>query len=114
HKGSPVLTLATVRRRWKVPLVGSTLSPVFEKEIRYFSRSGPMLFTIVMPLVMVLVLWGGRKAFFGRPMGFVFPVGAAYCLLVMTNIVYNSFGGDGGGVQFFLFSDVRVGEIAPV
>ena len=92
--------------------MGSTLSSVFEKEVRYFSRSGPMLFTIVMPLVMVFVLWGGRKAFFGRPMGFVFPVGAAYCLLVMTNIVYNSFGGDGGGIQFFLFSPVRFGKIA--
>jgi ABC-2 type transport system permease protein len=111
-KRSPVLTLATVRRGWKLPILGGTLSSVFEKEIRYFSRSGPMLFTIVMPLVMVFVLWGGRKAFFGRPMGFVFPVGAAYCLLVMTNIVYNSFGGDGSGIQFFLFSPVGFGKIA--
>jgi ABC-2 type transport system permease protein len=39
-------------------------------------------------------------------MNFVFPIGAAYCLLVMTNIVYNSFGGDGGGIQFFLFSPI--------
>jgi hypothetical protein len=39
-------------------------------------------------------------------------VGAAYCLLVMTNIVYNSFGGDGGGIQFFLFSPISFRQIA--
>jgi ABC-2 type transport system permease protein len=47
----------------------------------------------------------------GQQMNFVFPIGAAYCLLVMTNIVYNSFGGDGGGIQFFLFSPVSFRQI---
>ena len=97
---------APVRRGWKLPLLPGAVSAVFEKELRYFSRSGPMLFTLVMPVIMVFVLWGGRKALMGQQMNFVFPIGAAYCLLVMTNIVYNSFGGDGGGVQFFLFSPV--------
>jgi len=111
-KRSSTPTLTPVRRGWNLPFLGGTLTSIFEKEIRYFSRSGPMLFTIVMPLVMVFVLWGGRKALFDHPMGFVFPVGTAYCLLVMTNIVYNSFGGDGGGIQFFLVSPVRFGKIA--
>ncbi len=43
---------------------------------------------------------------------FVFPIGAAYCLLVLTNIVYNSFGGDGGGIQFFFVSPVSFRQIA--
>ena len=101
----------TVRRGWKLPLLPGAVSAVFEKELRYFSRSGPMLFTLVMPVIMVLVLWGGRRALMGQQMNFVFPIGAAYCLLVMTNIVYNSFGGDGGGIQFFLFSPVSFRQI---
>jgi len=100
-----------VRRGWRVPLLPGPVSAVYEKELRYFSRSGPMLFTLVMPVIMVFVLWGGRHALMGQQTNFVFPVGTAYCLLVMTNIVYNSFGGDGGGIQFFLFSPISFRQI---
>jgi hypothetical protein len=104
--------VVVIRRGWSVPGLGSTLNSIFEKEIRYFSRSGPMLFTLVMPMIMVFILWGGRRAFMDRPMNYVFPVGTAYCLMVMTNIVYNSFGGDGGGIQFFFVSPVPFKRIA--
>jgi len=100
-----------IRRGWQVPLLSGALSAVYEKELRYFSRSGPMLFTLVMPVIMVFLLWGGRRALLGQQMNFVFPIGAAYCLLVMTNIVYNSFGGDGGGIQFYLFSPISFRQI---
>jgi len=102
---------AVVRRGWKLPIFSGAISAVFEKELRYFSRSGPMLFTLLMPVVMIFVLWGGRKSLLGNQSGFFFPVGAAYCLLVMTNIVYNSFGGEGGGIQFYLFSPVSFRQI---
>lgn len=108
----PVYGGASVRRGWRLPLLPGPVSAVYEKELRYFSRSGPMLFTLVMPVIMVFVLWGGRRALMGQQTNFVFPVGAAYCLLVMTNIVYNSFGGDGGGIQFFLFSPISFRQIA--
>lgn len=104
-----------VRLGWKLPGLSGPVSAVFEKELHYFSRSGPMLFTLIMPLVMVFVLWGGRRALLAQQLhqaGFVFPLGAAYCLLVMTNIVYNSFGGDGSGIQFFLVSPVRFRQVA--
>lgn len=107
----PVAANKKIRRGWRLPLLPGPVSAVYEKEMRYFSRSGPMLFTLIMPVIMVFVLWGGRRAL-GQQMNFVFPVGAAYCLLVMTNIVYNSFGGDGGGVQFFLFSPISFRQIA--
>ena len=99
------------RPGWKLPLFSAPVSAVFEKELRYFSRSGPMLFTLIMPVVMIFVLWGGRKSLLGYQSGFVFPVGAAYCLLIMTNIVYNSFGGDASGTQFFFFSPVSFRQI---
>jgi ABC-2 type transport system permease protein len=101
-----------IRRGWKLPLVSGPVSAVFEKELRYFSRSGPMIFTLIMPMVVVFILWGGRKAFLGQQFGFLFPAGAAYCLLIMTNIVYNSFGGEGAGVQFYLFSPISFQQIA--
>lgn len=100
-----------VRRGWKLPFFSAPVSAVFEKEIRYFSRSGPMLFTMIMPLVVILLLWGGRKSFLQHQSEFFFPIGAGYCLLVMTNLVYNSFGGDGGGIQSFLMAPVTFRQV---
>ncbi len=100
-----------LRRGWKVPLVSAPVAAVFEKELRYFARSGPMLFTMIMPMVVILLLGSGRKSWFAQQSEFFFPIGAADCLLVMTNIVYNSFGGDGGGIQYFLMSPVSFRRI---
>jgi ABC-2 type transport system permease protein len=96
----------SLRRGWKLPFASGPVSAIFQKELRYFMRSGPMLFTMIMPVVMIIILWGGRKGFLNHQSGFLFPIGAAYCLLVMNNILYNSFGGDGGGIQFFLLSPI--------
>ena len=101
-----------ISRGWRIRYFSGPVTAMFEKELRYFSRSGPMLFTLVMPIVVVLVMWGGRKGLLSHQSGFALPVGAAYCLLLMTNIVYNSFGGDGGGIQFFLVSPVSFRQIA--
>lgn len=100
-----------MRRGWKLPLASGPVSAIFEKELHYFLRSGPMLFTMIMPIVMIIILWGGRKGFLNQQSGFLFPIGAAYCLLVMNNILYNSFGGDGGGIQFFLVSPISFRKI---
>ena len=100
-----------MRRGWKLPLASGPVSAIFEKELHYFLRSGPMLFTMIMPVVMIIILWGGRKGFLNQQAGFLFPIGAAYCLLVMNNILYNSFGGDGGGIQFFLVSPISFRKI---
>jgi ABC-2 type transport system permease protein len=102
---------SAVHLGWKLPLFPAPVSAIFEKELRYLSRSGPMLFTLIMPLIVVFVLWSGRRGFLGQQTAYALPVGAAYCLLVMTNLVYNSFGGDGGGIQFFLFSPVSFRQI---
>jgi ABC-2 type transport system permease protein len=107
----PSISTVAARPGWKLPFVPGAVSAVFEKELRYFSRSGPMLFTMVMPLVMILLLWGGRKSLLDQQSNFFFPIGAAYCLLVMTNVVYNSFGGDGGGIQCFLMAPVSFRQI---
>ncbi|HSS97330.1 MAG TPA: hypothetical protein VLK33_09880, partial [Terriglobales bacterium] len=46
-----------------------------------------------------------------QPKDFGFPVGAVYSLLILTNLVYNNFGGEGMGVQLYMVSPVRFREV---
>jgi ABC-2 type transport system permease protein len=102
---------------WKIPGVSGAVSAVLEKEIHYLSRSGPMLFTLVMPVVVLLIFrlspgkTDGAGGMLGHAADLAFPVGAAYTLLVLTNLVYNSFGADAAGIQFYFVSPVRFREI---
>jgi ABC-2 type transport system permease protein len=104
-----------VRAGWDIRGVSGPTMAVLEKEFRYLSRSGPMLLTLVTPIIMLVVFGLGQ----GRPGGgflqrspdFGFPAGAAYTLLLLTNLVYNNFGADGGGIQFFLVSPARFRQI---
>jgi ABC-2 type transport system permease protein len=102
---------------WAVPGLPGPCAAILEKESRYLARSGPILFTLVMPVVILLIfrLTPGNS---GKGGGFLvhapdlaFPVGAAYALLILTNLVYNNFGPDAAGVQFFFASPVRLREV---
>jgi hypothetical protein len=77
------------------------------------SRSGPMLFTLVVPLFMLLVFRssGQDQGLFGHAPALTFPLGAAYSLLLLTNLSYNNFGADGRGVQFFFASPASFRQI---
>jgi ABC-2 type transport system permease protein len=107
----------SVRPGWKVSGLSGPVAGIFEKELRYLSRSSPMLFTLVMPLVMLMVFrFGGGST--GKSGGllahapnFAFPTGAAYAVLVLTNLVYNNFGADGGGVQLLFALPIRFREV---
>jgi ABC-2 type transport system permease protein len=102
---------------WKLPGFSQAVAAVFEKEIRYLARSGPMLLTLIMPIFMLVIFRLGplnamhRSNAFSRTPDMAFPGAAAYSLLVLTNLVFNSFGGDGGGIQFFYASPVRFRQI---
>jgi ABC-2 type transport system permease protein len=102
---------------WNIPGMSGPVSAIVEKEFYYLLRSGPMLFTFSMPLVVLVIFrFGTTKS--GAPGGLLahasdlaFPVGAGYILLILTNLLYNSFGGDGVGVQLFFLAPVRFREI---
>jgi ABC-2 type transport system permease protein len=103
---------------WTVPGFRAPVAAVFEKEVRYLSRSGPMLLTLIMPIFMLLVFRFGAMnslrhagGFLARTPEMAFPVAAAYMLLTLTNLVYNIFGGDAGGIQFFFASPVSFRDI---
>ena len=97
---------------WHLPGFSQSVAAVFEKEMRYLARSGPMLLTLIMPIFMLLIVrFGAMNALrhsnsFARTPDMAFPGAAAYSLLILTNLVYNSFGGDGGGMQFFYASPI--------
>ncbi|HET9409702.1 MAG TPA: hypothetical protein VFO39_20870 [Candidatus Sulfotelmatobacter sp.] len=101
---------------WHVPGLQSPVTAVLEKELRYVARSGPMLLTLIMPIFMVAVFRVGglnrtMGSFATRVPSMAFPMAAGYALLVLTNLVYNNFGGDAGGIQFFYASPVRFSQI---
>jgi ABC-2 type transport system permease protein len=110
-------TKQQVRLGWNIPGVPGPVSAVLEKEIHYLSRSGPTLFTLVMPVVVLLIFrfspgkTDSAGGLLGHASDLAFPVGAAYTLLILTNLVYNSFGADAAGIQFYFVSPVRFREI---
>jgi ABC-2 type transport system permease protein len=96
---------------WMVPGFSEPVSAIFEKELRYLSRSGPMLYTLIMPAVMLLILrmgpMGKGHGLLAHTPALELPIGAAYALLSLTNLVYNNFGPDGVGMQLFFGAPVR-------
>jgi ABC-2 type transport system permease protein len=108
----------SLRLGWNLPGFASPVAAVFEKEIRYLLRSGPLLLTLIMPIfVLVIFRFGPMNSarhsgsFLARTPNLAFPSAAGYTLLMLTNLVYNNFGGDASGIQFFLASPVRFREI---
>ena len=105
--------LPALRPGWNLPGLPGPVAAVFEKELRYLSRSGPMLFTLIVPLFMLAVFRssGKNEGLFAHAPELTFPLGAAYSLLLLTNLSYNNFGADGSGTQFFFASPVRFRQI---
>ncbi|HZZ16298.1 MAG TPA: hypothetical protein VFE08_10090, partial [Candidatus Sulfotelmatobacter sp.] len=108
----------SLRLGWTLPGFSAPVAAVFEKEIRYLLRSGPMLLTLIMPVFILIVFRLGpmnsarQSGFiFARTPNMAFPSAVAYTLLVLTNLAYNNFGGDAGGIQFFYASPVSFRDI---
>src|ERR1700683_5513587 len=108
----------SLRLGWNLPGFSAPVAAVFEKEIHYLLRSGPMLLTLIMPLFVLVVFRFGAMnqarhsgAFLARTPDMAFPEAAAYKLLDLTNTAYNNLGGDAGGIQFFYASPVSFQEI---
>lgn len=88
------------------PGFGGPAGAVIEKELRYLSRSGVMLYSLVAPLVMLMVFGGGGRNgstlfSIGR---YALPIGIAYSFLGLTRLIYNALGGEGEGIQLYFLS----------
>jgi ABC-2 type transport system permease protein len=77
---------------------------ILAKELRYLSRSGVMLFSLVAPLLLLFVFGGSNLA--GNPVAlrYALPIGVAYGFLPLTRQVCNSLGGEGAGIQLYFLS----------
>ena len=108
-----------LRLGWNLPGFAFPVAAVFEKEIRSLLRSGPMLLTLIMPIFMLIIFRFGPvnsvrqsgPAIPGHSPGLAFPAAAGFALLTLTNLVYNNFGSDGSGIQFFYACPVRFRDI---
>ncbi len=107
-----------LRLGWNLPGLPSVISAVLEKEVRYIMRSGPMLLTLLMPIFVLVVFRLGamnparhHSSFLARTPDMAFPAAAGYTLLLLTNLVYNNFGGDAGGIQFLYAAPVSFRQI---
>ncbi len=102
---------------WEIPLVSGASGAVFEKEMRYAFRSGPMLLNFVVPVIIVIFFGitfhqqGRNVNFFRHAPDMIFPIAIAYTFLIQMNMVFNSFAYEGAGVQFLLVSPVRFRDV---
>ena len=76
RKASP-RSVPALHPGWNVPGLPGPVAAVFEKELRYLSRSGPMMFTLVVPLFMLLVFRssGQNQGLFSHAPELTFPAG---------------------------------------
>jgi ABC-2 type transport system permease protein len=88
------------------------IASVLEKELRYLLRSGPMLFTLIVPAFMLLVVRNAAgNSFLAQRSEIALPLIGGYSLLLLTNLIYNNFGNDGSGVQLFYAAPVHFWQV---
>ena len=106
-----------VQTSWDLGGLSSAIAAIFEKDCRYLSRSGPMIFPLLMPLVIIVILRFSfanpqhGSDFLHRHVEFALPIGVAYALLILSNLSFNCFGTEGAGVQFYYMSPVRFRDV---
>jgi len=94
------------RGRWRIPPV---LAGMLGKELLMMRRNMGLFYSVVAPLVFVM-LFAGKLATRGSAM-WVFPAAVAYTLLGVSPLSYNSFGLEGAGAQFYFLAPVRMRDV---
>lgn len=102
---------ATAKARSQLPRrsfldFSGPIAAVFEKDLRYLLRSGPMLYNLAVPLVMVIVFGGATRAgqFSGIRLTYALPIGMIWAFLGLTRLISNNLGAEGEGIQFFFLA----------
>lgn len=91
---------------WRLLDFSGPLAAVFEKDLRYLLRSGPLLYALAAPPVMVVFFSTVYRN--ASPSGFrveyALPAGLVWAFMGLTRMVFNSFGTEGEGIQFYFLS----------
>lgn len=82
------------------------VAAVFEKDLRYVLRSGPMIYSLAAAPVMVFLFSSAYRGgpFSGTKVEYALPLGLMWAFLGLMRLVYNNFGGEGEGIQFYFLS----------
>jgi ABC-2 type transport system permease protein len=98
-------------------LLPAAIGALLVKEVRLLLRSGPKLYSLVMP-VFVVFLFSFRTAGLdqvgvghGHFNHYLFTYGCAYMQLIFVGIMYNALGSDGAGVQFYFLAPMRMRDV---
>ncbi|HET7105041.1 MAG TPA: hypothetical protein VFI20_13210 [Terracidiphilus sp.] len=94
------------RRGWLLDGTGP-VAAVMEKELRTFIRSMPLLYSVGAPLFVVLVFGSvlrGGGGHGGQPFAMALPLCVGYALLGSSQIIYNTLGVEGTGIQVLFLS----------
>lgn len=103
----PVIRSTAARERGRRLLdFPGPVAAVFEKDLRYLMRSGPMLYALAAPLVMVFVFGGAIRSssMSGIRAAYALPLGIVWAFMGLTQLVSNNFGIEGHGLQFYFLS----------
>ncbi len=110
---------AAPRAGWALPGLPDTISAVVEKELRYSTRSGPMLLNLAIPILIVLFFGvtllsprlGKDAGFFLRLGDYLFPIGVFYSFIVLSNYIYNVMAFDAQGTQLWFSAPVSIQDV---
>ena len=86
------------------------IAAVFEKDLRYLLRSGPMLYNLAAPLVMVFLFGGTMRTgkFSGFRLEYALPIGIVWAFLGLTRLICNNLGTEGEGIQFYFLAPTPI------
>lgn len=104
----------SAHRSWQLAGLSPPLAALVEKDLRYLLRNTAQYLNLAVPLILVLVfgLNGGTRARHSVFSGAAFfPISVGYCMLVLSNLVYNSLGYDGPGVAMLFAAPVRFRDV---
>ena len=94
-----------VRRRPVFDFSGP-VAAVFEKDLRYLLRSGPMLYALAAPLVMVFLFSSVTRGGSASPIraAYALPLGLIWAFIGLTRLVNNNLGTEAEGISFYFLS----------
>lgn len=95
---------AAPERYWTLGGSGAC-SALVEKELRSLKRTLPYLFSVCVPVLLVLVIAGlFHSGASGSALPYALPLCVAYALLGFTSLFYNNLGTEGAGIQLLFLS----------
>lgn len=89
--------------------LSSQVAGLFGKEFLTMRRNTGIFYSIIAPVVMVLI-FAGRFALHGNHT-YLFPIALSYAMLGIVPLSYNSFGLEGAGCQFYFLAPIEPREI---